>query len=40
MIVGIAKETYPGECRVALVPAVLLLLGIASRRRTASSDER
>ena len=25
---------------VALVPAVLLLLGIASRRRTASSDER
>ena len=23
MIVGVAKETYPGECRVALVPAVL-----------------
>jgi NAD(P) transhydrogenase subunit alpha len=23
VIVGVAKETYPGECRVALVPAVL-----------------
>ncbi|MGH9566329.1 MAG: NAD(P)(+) transhydrogenase (Re/Si-specific) subunit alpha, partial [Candidatus Angelobacter sp.] len=29
MIIGVPKETYPGECRVALTPAVVPLLAKA-----------
>ena len=39
MRVGVPKETWPGETRVALIPAAvgpLLKAGLAGRRRTAA----